>query len=489
MMKTLKDLDFSRPIEHRLWMVLMLLATSVLVAGFAPALIAILALAYNQRERLSEEIRVYLSLPRKAITAALILIIPLIVISHGGNPPFDDLLRHVASWQHGYDYRDLYAGLDPRFPAQSMWIGFEWATGKLHEAFGYWPAIYIVQATAYTLTVWLAFALAKKFIPETAPSRDYWVYAVVILLLCAGMIQRAYLARPEVFLALWGMSALVMPAGRWAVIGAILMPSYWLSIIYLPTVLLLKETLRVRIAIGVLLAALFLVFWLSYAGIEWANFFLLVKDWSATRLLCPGEGNPIQASLFNPIFILATGLFLFRSRGFKPLKNIPLLLVICWFLLPSQVRYLGIVAPLILVVLISTYDYHRLSTTAKALGLFLAALLLIDAAPSKSRAQATIPVITFPENSKLLSEFDVPVYFLPTINPTLQVAPSMEVGSVKPKIQSAILALSGAPHPLRCETLKAEGFTHVIERHLAKAPPCLSLFTTHNEWRVWHVKP
>lgn len=487
-MNHLERFNYAEPLAHRLWMVAMLIALGIFTAGFAPAIIPILGLAYNQRKRLSEEIKNYLNEPRWPITAVLIVIIPLIALSHGGNPPHDDLLRHVASWRHGYNYNELYVGFDPRFPVASMWIGFEWVAGLFDYFIGYWPTVYLIQFLAYSLSVWLSFAIAQRFIPDNAPSRHYWVLAVVTMLLCAGLVQRASLARPEAFLALWALSAMVMPAGRWFLIGLFLMPSYWLAGIYLPAALLLRTRFATQFYIGLALGIYFLGFWWLYSGSGWLDFFRLIHDWTSTRLINPGESNPIQAAIFNPLFILAVALFLFRSTKPSLSQTWPFLVVAAWFLLPAQVRYLGAVGPLLLVILISGYKYHALNTASKALGLLVMAMLLIDAAPPSDKAQGTLPDITLPDNSRLLTEFDVPVYYLPTVHKGLRVAPAMDVGAVKRPIQEGTLALSGKGE-LNCKMLRDEGFTHVLERHLLKAPECISYAQATNGWRLWNVNP
>lgn len=475
------------PIPDRIWMIAVMCGAGLFVAGFAPTAILLMYLAWNRRERLVSDLRYGLVKNERFIPCLLLLAPPSASLIAGGTPPLDDLLRHVAAHAHGYDYQAIYLGLDPAFPHVSMWFGFEVIAGNINQAIGYWPTVYLIQATCYALSALLAAAIAFRYLPVNTPSRSAWVAIFITAILLAGLIQRATLARPEAFLAVWAISALVLKPYQWLGLGLLLMPAYWLSIIYLPAVLLLKASIRAKTLICVVLAATFLTFWLIYAGKEWANFFLLLAKWSSARLAPPGELLPIQAALFNPIFLLAIGATIFKGRAASwDRSDLAILLVIGWFLLPGQVRYVGVIGPLLIVLAAKKIPAKALSPTIRTLCYMLCAFLLYGAAPSNKHQD--LPNFTIPPGSSLLTEFDVATYLMPSLNPGIRTSPAMDLGSVTPELQAASLALSGVGD-LDCDTLRIHGISHVIERSLTAHPSCLRNPEFHSNWRMWHVLP
>lgn len=475
------------PIPDRIWMFCVMCGAGLFVAGFAPTALVLMYLAWNRRERLVNDLRSGLTRNERYIPGLILLAPPVASLMAGGTPPLDDLLRHVAAHTHGFNYQAIYIGLDPAFPQVSMWFGFEVIAGTLKQAIGYWPAVYVLQATCYALSAWLAAAIAFRLIPVATPARTAWVAILVTALLVSGLIQRASLARPEAFLAVWAISALVLKPYQWLGLGLILMPAYWLSIIYLPAVLLLNASIRTKALIGAVLAATFLMFWASYAGQEWSNFFLLLAKWSSARLAPPGELLPIQAALFNPIFLLAIGAAIFKGRSASwDRSDLAILLVIGWFLLPGQVRYVGIIGPLLIILAARKIPLEALTPTIRALCYLLCASLLYGAAPTNKHQD--LPSFSIPPGSSLLTEFDVPTYLMPSLNPGIKTTPAMDLGAVIKELQVASLALSGVG-TLDCEILRKHRISHVIERSLKTHPACLQNPEFHSNWRMWHVHP
>lgn len=303
--------------------------------------------------------------------------------------------------------------------------------------------------------------------------------------LLSGLLQRATLARPEAFLSVWAISALVIRPAAWLVLGVLLMPAYWLSIIYLPAVILLQASRTNKAVIAVVISMTFFTFWGAYAGREWIEFFGLLAQWTHSRLASPGEGLPIQAALFNPIFIAAIGAALLRGRdSVWTRQDMACLAVMAWFLLPGQVRYIGTVGPLLIAIALPKIPLTKLSATVKVVVFAVCCMVLQSNAPSSTHAQ--LPDFEIPSSARLLTEFDVPTYLLPSINGGVKTAPAMEFGAVEEGIQRASLALSGQGE-LDCLVILDHQISHVIERHLKVAPHCLANPTFKNEWRLWHV--
>lgn len=478
------------PLPDRLWMAHVAIAACLTVAGIAPFLLVLLLLAWNRRERLAVDLRDAVDRHERWFPIAITLIVPALALYRGGFPPQDDLLRHVAAASIEYDYRQLYIGLDPSFPQSSMWFGFEVAAGWLAGSIGYWPAVYTIQGLCYALAAMLAIVLARKLIHADQESKATWMTVAVTALLLGGLLQRSLLARPEAFMALWGISAVVLRPAAWVGIGLLLMPAYWLSAVYLPCSLLLRASGKTRLAAAAALAAVYVVFWAVYAGTDWMQFaksLLLMLD-SRVEHAAPGEALPIQAALLNPIFVLAIGAALLRGRN-TAWRHADLLcvLVIAWFLLPGQIRYIGIVGVLLIILAIPRIPTQRLPLSGRLAVPVICALLVAANAPAVRHGD--LPTFELAPGSRLLTEFDAPTYLLPAINPGIRSAPAMDMGAVDPRLQMASLALSGWGR-LDCRTLHAFGITHVVESRMATSPDCLEspVFKPGTPWRMWHVR-
>lgn len=472
---------------------LSLLASAALTLVFAPAAMAVAALLWMQRElligRLLQSVE---QVDARGMVVGFLLVWPVLWTAVGGMTPGDDVLRHFGAWRHDYDYHRLYVHLDPRFPHESMWIGYEWLIGWLHRALGLQLAILALQWTIYALAAYSLWRTALVLIPDR---EDAWTWrlAVVSVLLLTQLIFRIAMARPEALFAIWAMSALWMRPWLWVTLGVLMQPLYWLGAVYAPAAILLRASWRVRIACvaAPMLAAA--GFWFSYAGWAWPQFYWLSFDWIRLRLAPVGENESILLALLIPGFTATLLLLLWRGK-LELQRDWPLLALLGWFLLPGQIRYLSTVHAWLVVLVVRSVPLPRL-TAGGQLAVWVAVIASSTygvAASGKLTSSYTdgLPHFkTLESNAQVLTGFDQATYFLPTAHPGIRSAPAMELGATIQPVQAQAVALGGAGNEtLDCRAIQNFGFTHVVEKRMPSAVPCLQLQEISNGWRLWRVK-
>jgi len=184
---------------------LLAMNTAVLLGTlFAPMYFVVIALCILRREKLIAVWCDFLDRPFPWLPVLPLLIYPIWAIKNGGFPPSDDLLRHVTSWSHGYDYNKIYHNLKEVIPHKSMWWAFELLTGKINSSLGLWPSVFIVQGASYIIMSIICIALARKLIPKTDGQAIIKQTLMVCLIISTGLFFRSTLARPEVFLNFLG---------------------------------------------------------------------------------------------------------------------------------------------------------------------------------------------------------------------------------------------------------------------------------------------
>jgi hypothetical protein len=463
--------------------VVLLAGSSVTGSGTAAIPFLLLVWANHERflgtvsELLGRRPWLLVGLPMLVLAAVLIRFRPGAV---------DDLLRHiaVAYWPGGY--RDMY--VHTSLPPVSMYPSFDWLVGRMARAIGAVETMWAVQATAAAGFV-AAFVGASR--RTLAGSREPWVWTTGVLVLVLGvMIGRLMLGRPEIFLAIWTLAAVVATSPArvvgWTVAGMVLGTAYWLTPIYFPAVLLLPVGWRLRLGAFAALAFGWFVTWLwlgagdPLAVLRWTLEAVANRDPEITV----SENISIVNLLFWPWMLPLVALAVWAYR--VPGADRTLLLVAAWFALSNQARYGSIVAPLLALFVLSAIrqrepvirPLHRVAVLA-------AALALMQAVPMTVDRYDALPKFELPSGAVVLTAFDESTYSTLFHNPgTVRVAPAFEVGALDRRVQRLYLEMKNGS--LDCRTARSFGFTHVIERYVTGAPPrCAVLVSTQGPWRLW----
>jgi hypothetical protein len=409
-----------------------------------------------------------------------------------GNPPMplDDLLRHVAqgAWPGGY--AAMYVGSS--LPPGELYPTFDALAGALGRGLGPTAAVHVLQGALVAAFVGVFTAAAHRLVPP-GEDRAYWIAAAVIAALSVVGV-RLVLGRPEMFLSVWAIAAL-LPAGpagiaAWVASGLLLSTGYWLAPVYFVSALLLPLRLGARLLVLAGMGAAWLAAWPALAGatpweqLAWLRLVL------AQRLpgIEVGENAPMVMLAALPVFVAVSGLTAACVLGRRGDRRLVLLAL--WFCLPNQARYVGIVAPLLLLYLLGSIGTLRLRwppalrVGAVCLGLFVAAHS-VDDLPRIDK----LPRFELPADAVVLTAFSEATYGVPFFNPgRVKVAPAFEVGAAEPWLQQVVADVAGGLLP--CEAIAVRGFTHVVERTLGgSAPACVEIVATQGPWRLWRVRP
>lgn len=435
--------------------------------------------------------------------ATLPVLVPVAIIgASGGIAAPDDVLRHVTAWRHQFDYREIYPYLDDRFPAASMWVGYEWLTGWLHRGMGLAGGIWMLQCI---LLVAVTDTLRRVFLRLIGPREDaaYWSLFLVVACLSLGVMDRVVSARPEMLMTIWALSAVWMAPWVWLGVGILLQPMYWLAGIYIPALILLRTSWVNKLWIGCVLFIWNLAFWILYSEGEWFNFFGLLREWVSNRAAPVGENATILLLLGHPLVwgIIALIVALPRIPKAQSSTVWTFLLLAAWFMLPDQIRYAGLVISLLLAAAVQLVQLPDLRFHGRWV-IYLASIALLASLAMQIPKWGK----TMPEFSKLgagdivLTSFSAATFYLPARFPGVRVAPAMELGATdthlggdplmpSQAIQRLSLSVTGK-EPLDCELLtKRSKFTHVVERGtVTEHPNCLELKEAVNGWRLWRVQ-
>jgi hypothetical protein len=403
--------------------------------------------------------------------------------------PSDDLLRHIPAYAYDYLPRAIYP--HAAIPAFSLYPAFEHALGLLAP---HWSAFAIAQfvlALAWATAIALALALARR----AGVGLGAGTSLLVCLLFSSALAERLFLGRPEVFAALWGVSALLCGGPRalaaWVLGGALLSSSYWLFPLYLPFVLLLPLGWRARSTAALVLGAYHLGFWTWHAGSlgAYVDALRLIPAWTKGRLMPVLETGSIWQAFARPPLLLLTLLGLTGLSRLERRARIALCVVGAAVLLTNMVRYaavlalLGFVAALPLVPALNAFARKHLAAAFLALML---PMLTVGVARQAAPTFGELPRFTLPAGAQVLTAFNSATYAVPFFNPgKVQVIPAMELGAEDLPYQKAVQALNHGR--LTCEQLQPLTITHVVEHSQTSMPGCLRLVAVQGDWRLWEV--
>lgn len=402
----------------------------------------------------------------------------------------DDLLRDIIIGTHyQFSYQNLYPLSS--LPTFSLWWGFDHALAWMQQFVSPMATMWIVQAAALvSMTTVIALAAAQTLGDRT--DKAYWVGLAVVLALMLSL-GRISLGRPEIILSIWAISAVLVRrtahAIAWTVCGLFLVTSYWLAFLYFVTVTLFHSGARHKIAALFALITFHAAFWLGMFGAEYFQALLWLPEVMKNQIVPVSENIGLELYLSNPYFlalVVATALGLIHRFSTRAL---PLALTVTFFIAANQVRYIGLIAPLLTLLALECWaeKLPLLSDSKKVLMALLCFFLLVEAA-GKIPSMDDAPAFRIPEHSRVITAFGHASYAMPFFNPGIQVEPSYALGAAPREVQQLSLDIQQGNRP-DCDVLHKYRFTHVVEKTLSGQPPaCLRLTATQHEWRLWSVR-
>lgn len=406
--------------------------------------------------------------------------VALAFIGQGESLPADDLMRHLSAWELGFDYRPQYPWSN--LPKANLWLGFDYLLGVLQTA-GASKSFLLQWIPGLSLllqSVVLFFAL-ERALPARRHNTALFLMAGALGLL--AMTPRSLLGRPEMFLLIFGATAWFCQtrarAAIWAVGYLLLIPFYWLGWVYAAFALLLAPaalSLVTRIGIAALLGLVHLAFWQAYTG-DYLGLLVWLKS---TLSVLAGENEPMLKSFsFWFCWVLVAGISLALSTLNKRrfLASLPVLMLLVWFTLPNQIRYVAAIA---FVALPWLYRTFSLWSAAVKVRIPLVVVLMSMSVAAALAVFPTTPVAKFelPATARVYSESPYATVFYG--KPGIAVEPSFALGATKPEWQD--INKNGV---MNCALLHKGGFTHVIEKSLEKPVECAQLTAVQGSWRLW----
>lgn len=400
----------------------------------------------------------------------------------------DDLLRHIVAsfWPAGYPDMYVHASLPPN----ELYPSFDGILGMVAHQIGPLSTMWFVQAVAWASFVAVFVAAAFRLMPKS-DDRNFWILALLLLTVSTVAI-RLSLGRPEVFMAIWSLAAL-LPATRvgvalWVFAGLVLGSGYWLAPVYFPAALLLPIGIRSRVLVVIAMGTCWVAVWYAITGanpldaIAW----LMGALQARAEDISVGENASVINLVSLPGFVALLGgaaWAVSRSNG-----DLRLLGLAGYFLLSDQARYVIPASPLIALYVLSAISQCRVALTPPIrVGVLAGSILLAPAAVSSVPRLHEMPAFRLPHGSVVLTGFDLATYAIPFYNPgNVRVAPAFEVGAADLWLQALIGRM--ARGEFDCAALQGRGFTHVVEKSLkAPVPGCLQLLAVNGDWRLWRV--
>lgn len=404
--------------------------------------------------------------------------------------PADDLLRHIPAYAYGYSHTAMYP--HSTLPNFNLYPMFDRVLGAMAQAWGPYVALQVVLAAAWASAMLLAIRLAVMVEGRVTAGGAL----LLCLLFASTLSERLFLGRPEVFCALWGVSALLcrsrLALTVWCAGAVALSSSYWLFPVYLAFVVLLPVRWATRFGIGASLLAIHVAFWTWHAGSlgEYLNTLRLIPVWTQARLMPVLETTSIWQSFTKPPMLLLALLALTGLSKLERSLRFGLCAVGALFLLTNMARYSAVLALLFFVAALplaaGISQFVSKHVGAALLVLFLP-MLVAGVAREKVTTLTELPHFTLPAGAKVLTAFDEATFAVPFFNPgSVSVVPAMEIGATEKSYQAAAVALSRAT--LTCAQLAALDITHIVERSQQAVLPCLHLTGVQRDWRMWEVR-
>lgn len=402
----------------------------------------------------------------------------------------DDLLRDIIVGQYyQYDYRNLYP--ISTLPAFDLWYGFDHALNWFQIALTPIVTMWLLQFLLYSS---MTAVVAKAVLQIMGNRRDsiYWAGLAVAIAVYLS-VGRIGLARPEIILSVWAISAILVRRNSgvvaWTLAGALLCTSYWLAFLYFAAALLFQTSLTKKIGAVIALAVIHFGFWLLMFGADYFSALLWLPEVLKNQICQVGENINLELLLFNPIVF---GLLILGSIGLivdGSRRALTIAFVLVFFIASNQVRYIGVIAPLMVLLAIQCWKpkLPELNAIGMPLVACISLFVLLQASgtiPSRDDA----PDFAIPANSRVITAFGEATYSMPFFNPGIQIEPSYAFGAAPKDVQQLSLDIS-QNSKINCETIKKYHFTHVVEQSMSgELPSCLTLSAVQKKWRLWNVQ-
>jgi hypothetical protein len=418
-----------------------------------------------------------------AVWYFLPVVVALGYIGLGESLPYDDLMRYLSAWQLHFDYRAQYPWAD--IPKADLWLGFDYALWQLQKAglskqflLQWLPGLSLVLQSA------VLFGVLQRILP--AHRRHAELFLLVGALGLVTLTPRSLLGRPEMFLLIFGMSAWLTHTRRQAAVWATgflaLIPCYWMGWVYAPFALLLAPAsigLVARFGIAAVLGLVHLAFWQAYTG-DYIGLMVWLKG---TLVVIATENYPIVLSMgwwFSWALVGAVSLALSTLNRARFNAAVPVLLLLCWFALPNQLRYFASFAFVAL-----PWTYRTFAILARVRHFHIPSVVVVVAlaasgalAVSQKEQQ---PRFALDAHARVYSESPYATVFYG--QPGIAVEPPFALGATRPEWRE--LKKDGA---MRCDLLLRGGFTHVVESSLKRPLECADLTAVQGSWRLWTIR-
>lgn len=399
-------------------------------------------------------------------TVCMVLcVISLLILIKPVEPP-DDLLRHLISYLHGYDYRGMYAY--SLYPSFNMYIGFDFLVGHVHQIVGHY-AFVIVQIANLLL-----FSAAFLYLLRgTEPNLRLMLLLVALYVI----YERMLMGRPSFF-----MSSLMMigiglsrdERAKWwhhAILGCSMAPLYYLFPIYL-----IPMVLYSRVYLIVLVAGL--AGWhFCTDGAYWQTAYSVLSSGSVGRFTQISELGSIWGFLLVFSFALVPALLYFK-------KDKKVVLTIIWFLLPNQLRYIESAFPL----LVSVGRHMRFRPPMYALlALFFFLCLKTSAAWVEAAPKSSLYLRDrLPAHSRVLTLEMLPKALY--VNNGIILAPGFEPEWMDRELRG-FWSTANKTGKLDCRVFEKYSFDYIVDPGLLiEKPACLDLVDVAGIYRIWKPK-
>ncbi len=401
----------------------------------------------------------------------------------------DDLLRDIiVGHYYNFDYSALYP--ISSIPVVNMWYGFDHALAWLCQ---YLPKLWVmwtVQSIAFASMVVVVALIAKRLLKDY-PDQAFWVGIVVTSAIALSEF-RLFLGRPEIFLSIWAVAALLVRSNReavlWVLVGLLMTTCYWLAFLYFVAAAMFLTSRRTRLIAFSILMIWHSTFWFGMYGAEYWKAFTWLYHVLNNQVAEVGENLSLVIYLKQPIFVIAAALCLYGLRISNSPRLLPLVAVMIFFIGSNQVRYIGVIGPLMILLALNLW-LHRLPRLTNSIKVTASASCVAVMCFSASHIASVddSPKFQLPEHARVLTAFSHATYAVPFFSPGVQAEPSFAIGAAPKDVQTLSFNIAQGKE-VDCEILHKHGFTHVVEKTMVAVPECMALISVHKEWRLWNVK-
>jgi hypothetical protein len=431
--------------------------------------------------------------------------------------PTDDLLRDIIAGDYKFDYNNLYI-YAPLLAKYNQYIAFDKILYLLSQHIGKIWTIRVVQLFCISAYITPLVLIFNKLLSHR-PDKDELVTFCLAYTLISSIMIRLTLGRPEVILAAWTLFGIAcglynnkLAKCLWVILGIVLIPTYWLSLLYVPTTLVVFKEVRTKILMCAVFAVLNLFIWQALSGGQWIYSFELLNKSLINRLpdALVNENSTIAKAIITPQVGLILVLLSYKIQLYikwlyiawcndkkaiyvetvKMLhhKYIWLIILCIWFCLANMIRYIDVVMPILMIIFVDQYkDYkYTLGTVIQKNFVFIIAIYLTIS--NQMSLTTSPPKFNLPAGSRVLTSFDGANYYAPFFNKSkIYIAPSMEIGANEKGIQQLVVGIQKYKH-LDCELLKRFNFQYIIEKDLNSKPSCLKLIDVQGAYRLWKME-